>query len=110
MREKLVNVRLDDDEFARWNQAANRAGYARTSTWVRHTIAGLLGYELSRPNLTVPAGLHEVRRQLSGAITNVAQLSDVAEEYDAALHDEFADVHARVADLLRHYHALSQRA
>ncbi|KXF55387.1 hypothetical protein AXA44_37910 [Rhodococcus sp. SC4] len=110
LRQKLVNVRLADDEFARWSEATNRAGYPRVSTWVRYTVAGLLGYELASPDMTVPAGLDEVRRQLAGAITNVAQLSDTAEEYDAGLYDEFADVHARVAELLRRYHALGRRA
>ncbi|MFZ2173753.1 MAG: hypothetical protein WAW17_06890 [Rhodococcus sp. (in: high G+C Gram-positive bacteria)] len=110
LRQKLVNVRLSDDEFARWSEATNRAGFPRVSTWVRYTVAGLLGYDLASPDLTVPAGLDEVRRQLAGAITNVAQLSDLAEEYDAGLHDEFADVHARVAELLRRYHALGKRA
>ncbi|CAG7642808.1 hypothetical protein SIM91_02990 [Rhodococcus opacus] len=110
LREKLVNVRLSDDEFARWNDAARRSGFARVSSWTRHTVAALLGYPLPRPALTVPEGLDEVRRQLAGAITNVAQLSDLAEQYDAALHDEIADVHARVADLLRRYHALGRRS
>ncbi|QHE74532.1 MULTISPECIES: hypothetical protein [unclassified Rhodococcus (in: high G+C Gram-positive bacteria)] len=108
-REKLVNVRLTDDEFGRWNDAALRGGYARVATWVRYTVAALIGYPLASATLTVPAGLDEVRRQLAGAVTNLAQLADVAEGYDAGLHEEFADVHARIADLLRRYHALGKR-
>ncbi|WP_156666286.1 hypothetical protein [Rhodococcus sp. HS-D2] len=106
---ELVNVRLTDDEFARWSAAAEDAGFGRVSAWVRHTVAGLLGYELPRESRMVPAGIAEVRRQLAGAVTNCAQLSDLAQSYDVGMGEEFDAVHADVVDLLREYHALGRR-
>ncbi|RQO41140.1 hypothetical protein DBV08_30690 [Rhodococcus sp. KBW08] len=109
LRTKLVNVRLTDDEFDAWTSASKRAGYARVSTWVRHTVAALIGYTISPVPLTVPTGLEEVRKNLAGAVTNLAQLSDVAENYDAVLAQKFADIHVQIVDLLRRYHALGRR-
>lgn len=109
LRTKLVNIRLDDDEFESWTSATQRAGYARVSTWVRHTVASLIGYPIASVPLTVPAGLDEVRKNLAGAVPNLAQLCDVADNYDAVLSDEFARIHVRIVDLLRRYHALGRR-
>ncbi len=106
---ELVNVRLTEDEFAQWSAAAEGAGFGRVSAWVRHTVAGLLGYELPRESRTIPAGTAEVRRQLAGAVTNCAQLSELAQSYDADLGATFDDVHAEVVELLREYHALGRR-
>lgn len=108
-RTKLVNVRLSDAEFARWSEASARAGYGRVSAWVRHTIARLIGYSIEAAVLTVPEGLDEVRRQLAGAVTNLAQLVDVTEDYDQELGDVLSELHGRVVELLRRYHGLGRR-
>lgn len=108
-RTKLVNVRLSDAELTRWTEEAHRVGYGRVSTWVRHTVAALIGYEVAPVALTIPAGLSEVRSQLAGAVTNLAQLVDVAEGYDAGLTAELAAVHSRSVELLGRYHGLSRR-
>lgn len=109
LRTKLVNIRLTDDEFDAWTSASQRAGYARVSTWVRHTVASLIGYTIAPVPLTVPDGLDEVRRNLAGAVTNLAQLSDIADNYDSVLAHKFTDVHVQIVDLLRRYHALGRR-
>lgn len=108
-RTKLVNVRLTDEEFEAWSDAARRAGYVRISMWVRHTVASLIGYTVAPVSLTVPAGLEEVRNHLAGAVTNLAQLSDVADNYDPVLAEKFAQIHAQIVELLRRYHALGRR-
>lgn len=108
-RTKLVNVRLNDAEFERWSAAASRAGYGRMSTWVRHTVAALIGYSIAPEALTLPPGLDEIRRQLAGAVTNLAQLVDVAEGYDRELAEVIGQVHGRVVELLRRYHGLGRR-
>ena len=108
-RTKLVNVRLSDAELSRWTEEARRVGYGRVSTWVRHTVAALIGYEVEPVALTVPPGLAEVRLQLAGAVTNLAQLVDVAEEYDRGLSSVLAELHTRAVELLRRYHGLGRR-
>jgi hypothetical protein len=105
---ELVNVRLSAGEFAAFEDAAHRAGFTRVSSWARHSIAGLLGYRLPAKRRAIPAGVAEVRRQLAGAVTNLAQLVDLAEGYDAALAARFDTVHAEVVGLLRGFHALGR--
>jgi hypothetical protein len=109
LRTKLVNVRLTDDELEAWTNATQRAGYARVSTWARHVVASLVGYTTAPVVSTVPTGSGAVRKNLAGVVKNVAQLCDVAGNYDAGLSDEFAQIHARIADLLRHQHAPGRR-
>lgn len=41
-RSHTALVRLSEDEWAAWNEAARAAGYGRTATWVRETIAAHL--------------------------------------------------------------------
>lgn len=108
-RTKLVNVRLTDTEFERWSSASASAGYSRVSTWVRHVVATLIGYSIAPELLTVPVGLDEVRRQLAGAVTNLAQLVDVAQDYDPELAEVLEELHGRVVQLLRRYHGLGRR-
>lgn len=108
-RTKLVNVRLTDEEFAKWSDAAKRAGYTRVSMWVRHTVASLIDYTLAPVPLTVPSNLDGVRNHLAGAVNNLAQLSDLADSYDQKLAMQFAQIHATIVELLRRYHALGRR-
>jgi hypothetical protein len=105
---ELVNVRLSASEFAAFEDAAHRAGFTRVSSWARHSIAGLLGYRLAARRHMIPAGVAEVRRQLAGAVTNLAQLVDLAEDYDTALADRFETVHTEVVALLREFHELGR--
>jgi hypothetical protein len=105
---ELVNVRLSASEFAAFEDAAHRAGFTRVSSWARHSIAGLLGYRLAARRHMIPAGVAEVRRQLAGAVTNLAQLVDLAEGYDPALADRFETVHTEVVALLREFHELGR--
>jgi hypothetical protein len=105
---ELVNVRLSASEFAAFEDAAHRAGFTRVSSWARHSIAGLLGYRLAARRHMIPAGVAEVRRQLAGAVTNLAQLVDLAEGYDTALADRFETVHTEVVALLREFHELGR--
>jgi hypothetical protein len=107
-RTELVNVRLSAGEFAAFEDAAHRAGFTRVSSWARHSIAGLLGYRLAARGHMVPVGVAEVRRQLAGAVTNLAQLVDLAEGYDTALADRFDTVHTEVVGLLREFHELGR--
>jgi hypothetical protein len=105
---ELVNVRLSASEFAQFEDAAHRAGCTRISSWARHSIAGLLGYRLAAQRHMIPLGVAEVRRQLAGAVTNLAQLVDLAEGYDTALADQFETVHTEVVALLREFHELGR--
>jgi hypothetical protein len=105
---ELVNVRLSASEFAAFEDAAHRAGFTRVSSWARHSIAGLLGYRLAARRHMIPLGVAEVRRQLAGAVTNLAQLVDLAEGYDTALADRFETVHTEVVALLREFHELGR--
>jgi hypothetical protein len=105
---ELVNVRLSASEFAAFEHAAHRAGFTRVSSWARHSIAGLLGYRLAARRHMIPVGVAEVRRQLAGAVTNLAQLVDLAEGYDTALADRFETVHTEVVALLREFHELGR--
>jgi hypothetical protein len=105
---ELVNVRLSASEFAAFEDAAHRAGFTRVSSWARHSIAGLLGYRLAARRHMIPVGVAEVRRQLAGAVTNLAQLVDLAEGYDTVMADRFETVHTEVVALLREFHELGR--
>jgi hypothetical protein len=45
---------------------------------VRSLVGALVGLTVPAPRASAPPGIAEVRRQLGGAVTNLAQLTDLA--------------------------------
>lgn len=83
-RPHLVNLRVSAAEFDAWTSQARMDGYARVSGWVRAVVGALLGLRLPVEPVDVPGEYLELRRQLGGAITNLAQLESVAERANDA--------------------------
>jgi hypothetical protein len=105
----LVNIRLSTDERGRWQAAAAADGHPRTSGWVRSLVGALCGLAVPAPVPVAPPGLVQVRRQLAGAVTNLAQLADLAAAGDDARVDALAAAHEQTQATLIALHRAPAR-
>jgi len=108
-RSRLVNVRLSAGELAGWEGAATAAGHARCSGWARAMIAHLVGYDLPPEPVTVPTEYVGLRKNLAGAVGNLAQLASLAEDYDPGLAEQVSFAQYRAQAALEWFHLLRRR-
>ena len=102
-RTQLVNIWVSDDDYALWQQAAREAQYSRVSSWAWDVLVGRAGYIRQR---RATASVLEARRQLAGAINNVAQLQAIAEDTDAELTTVIEEHGVRLIELMAQWNEL----
>lgn len=102
-RTQLVNIWVSDDDYALWHQAAREARYSRVSAWSWDVLVGRAGYIRQR---RATASVLETRRQLAGAINNVAQLQAIAEDSDADLATVIEEHGVRLIELMAQWNEL----
>lgn len=99
----LINVRLSEEELQHWSDLAQASGFTRAATWVRYTIADLLGISLPPAVVFVPRGLQAIRYDLGGAVTNLSQLRDVAGDNHPRLAEQLDSFGTECVELLSLY-------
>jgi hypothetical protein len=99
-RVKAVPIRVSDDEMDRLKAATERDGWVRVMPWARAVVCRLAGVPVALPRPVIPSRLHEVRRQLAGAMSLMGQVSAVmVESRDPAL-ERVERAHLELAEAL----------
>lgn len=102
-RTQLVNIWVSDDDYALWQQATQETRYSRVSSWSWDVLVGRAGYIRHR---RATASVLEARRQLAGAINNVAQVQAIAEDTDADMAAVIEEHGVRLIELMARWNEL----